>query len=301
MRIGVMLDIDQPIDGVLADAVAARDAGMSSLWCWQIFGFDALTLLALVGREVPEVELGTAVVPIQPRHPIVLASQALTTQAAVGGRLTLGIGLSHQVVIEGVYGYPFDRPVTRMRETLSVLLPLLAREQVNFQGEVIRANTIGPLSIQGTEAPAVVIAALGPSMLRLAGHMTAGTVTWMTGPRTVESHIAPSIQLAAKEAGRPAPRIVVGLPTVVTDDAPSRRERVAEAFAIYGHLPSYRAMLDREGVQGPADVSVVGNESEVRAALERIDAAGATDFVAYVAAKGAERERTMSLLSELAR
>ncbi len=300
MRIGLMLDVDKPLDDVVAQVQAAREAGVGSVWCSQIFGLDALTLLAIVGREVPGIGLGTAVVPVQPRHPIVLAGQALTTQAAVGERLTLGIGLSHQVVIEGVFGLTFDQPALRMREYLSVLVPLLAGEQVAFQGKTLRASTIGPLGV-AAPAPPVLVAALGPAMLRVAGHLAAGTVTWMTGPATVESHIVPTITAAASAAGRSAPRVVVGLPVCVTDDAAAARELVAKVFAIYGQLPSYRAMLDREGAAGPADVAIVGDESQVRGALERLAAGGATDFVGAIAATGKERERTLELLGELGR
>jgi F420-dependent oxidoreductase-like protein len=300
MRIGLMLDVDKPLDDVVAQVQAAREAGVGSVWCSQIFGLDALTLLAIVGREVPGIGLGTAVVPVQPRHPIVLAGQALTTQAAVGERLTLGIGLSHQVVIEGVFGLTFDQPALRMREYLSVLVPLLAGEQVAFQGKTLRASTIGPLGVVAP-APPVLVAALGPAMLRVAGHLAAGTVTWMTGPATVESHIVPTITAAASAAGRSAPKVVVGLPVCVTDDAAAARELVAKVFAIYGQLPSYRAMLDREGAAGPADVAIVGDESQVRGALERLAAGGATDFVGAIAATGKERERTLELLGELGR
>lgn len=300
MRIGLMLDVDKPLEDVVAQVQAAREAGVGSVWCSQIFGFDALTLLAIVGREVPGIGLGTAVVPVQPRHPIVLAGQALTTQAAVGERLTLGIGLSHQVVIEGVFGLTFDQAALRMREYLSVLVPLLAGEQVAFQGKTLRASTIGPLGV-AAPAPPVLVAALGPAMLRVAGHLAAGTVTWMTGPATVESHIVPTITAAASAAGRSAPKVVVGLPVCVTDDAAAARELVAKVFAIYGQLPSYRAMLDREGAAGPADVAIVGDEGQVRGALERLAACGATDFVGAIAATGKERERTLELLGELGR
>ena len=300
MRIGLMLDVDKPLDDVVAQVQAAREAGVGSVWCSQIFGLDALTLLAIVGREVPGIGLGTAVVPVQPRHPIVLAGQALTTQAAVGERLTLGIGLSHQVVIEGVFGLTFDQAALRMREYLSVLVPLLAGEQVAFQGKTLRASTIGPLGVVAP-APPVLVAALGPAMLRVAGHLAAGTVTWMTGPATVERHIVPTITAAASAAGRSAPKVVVGLPVCVTDDAAAARELVAKVFAIYGQLPSYRAMLDREGAAGPADVAIVGDESQVRGALERLAAGGATDFVGAIAATGKERERTLELLGELGR
>jgi 5,10-methylenetetrahydromethanopterin reductase len=164
-----------------------------------------------------------------------------------------------------------------MREYLSVLMPLLAGEQVTFEGETLRASTFGPLQITAP-APDVLVAALGSNMLAIAGRQTAGTVTWMTGPATIESHIIPTIRRAAETAGRPEPRIAVGLPVCVTSDVSGAREKAAETFSIYGHLPSYRAMLDREGASGPADVAVVGSTSEVQAVLRRLRSAGVTDF-----------------------
>ena len=252
---------------------------LAGVWCAQIFGYDALTLLAVVGREVGGIELGTAVVPTYPRHPIVLAGQALTTQAAVGGRLALGVGLSHRIVIEGMYGYSFERPARHMREYLAVLLPLLRGEAVSFQGETLKATTMGPLE-QKAAAPPVLLAALAPAMLRLAGGVADGTVTWMTGPSTVRDHIVPSISRAAKEAG-------------------AARERAASTFSIYGQLPSYRAMLDREGAAGPADVAIVGDEDAVAAGLSGLADVGATEAIAAPFGSGEERRRTADLLASL--
>jgi F420-dependent oxidoreductase-like protein len=191
--------------------------------------------------------------------------------------LTLGIGLSHQVVIENVFGQSFDKPARHMREYLSILIPLLDGEQVSFAGEALKASTFGPLQIKAP-APPVLVAALGSTMLKIAGRMASGTVTWMTGPDTIEAHIMPTIRQAAADAGRPDPRIGVGLPVCVTDDVDAARTKAAEVFAMYGHLPSYRAMLDREGAGGPADVAIVGSESEVRAEIRRLADIGATDF-----------------------
>ena len=204
MQIGVMFDVDRPFDDVLAQVHHLAETGIEAAWTSQIFSYDALTLLAVIGREVPGIALGTAVVPTYPRHPVMMAGQALTVQAATGGRLHLGIGLSHQVVIENVFGMSFERPARHMREYLSVLVPLLAGEPAAFAGETIRSTTFGPLGVRA-EAPPVLVAALGETMLRLAGRMASGTITWMTGPQTVASHIIPTITEAAAEAGRPAP------------------------------------------------------------------------------------------------
>lgn len=279
MRIGMIIDDGRPVEEMVAQAAGVRAAGLDSAWISQIFGYDALTALAVIGREVDGLELGTAVIPVYPRHPVMLAAQALTVQVASAGRLTLGIGLSHQVVVENVFGMSFDRPARYLREYLSILLPLLEGEPASFTGEVLRASTFGPLQVPtGPPPPPVLVAALGPTMLALAGRMAAGTVTWMTGPATLETHIVPSIRAAASEAGRPEPRIAVGLPVCVTADPARARAQAAETFVIYGQLPSYRAMLDREGAEGPADVGIIGTAAEVQAQVRRLADIGVTDF-----------------------
>lgn len=277
MRIGVMFDIERPFDDVMDQVASLAAVGIEAAWSSQIFSMDALTTLAVAGREVPGIHLGTAVVPTYPRHPVMLAAQALTVQAATGGRLTLGIGLSHQMVIENVFGLSFERPARHMREYLEILMPLLAGEPAAFAGETLSAATFGPLGIQAP-APDVLVAALGTVMLQLAGRVAQGTITWMTGPKTVEDHIVPTIRQAAAEAGRPEPQIGVGLPVCVTDDADGARAKAAETFAVYGHLPSYRAMLDREGVDGPPDVAIIGTATEVASRVRHLAEIGTTDF-----------------------
>jgi F420-dependent oxidoreductase-like protein len=296
MRIGVMFDTEQPFDEMVGQVASLRDAGIETAWASQIFGYDALTALAAIGREVDGIAFGTAVVPTYPRHPVMLAGQALTVQAATGGRLTLGVGLSHQIVIENVFGQSFDRPARHMREYLSILMPLLAGEQCTFAGETMRAATFGPCQITAP-TPDVLVAALGPTMLGIAARMAAGTVTWMTGPATLESHVVPTIREAAAAAGRSEPQVAVGLPVCVTDDVAAARRRAAEVFSVYGHLPSYRAMLDREGAAGPADVAVVGTESEVQDVIRRLAALGATDFCGAPFGSSAEMAASVAALA----
>jgi 5,10-methylenetetrahydromethanopterin reductase len=298
MRIGVMIDTGRPFDGVVGQVASLRDAGIQTAWASQIFALDALTTLAVIGREVPGIDLATGVVPTYPRHPVMLAAQALTVQAATGGRLILGIGLSHQVVIETVFGQSFEKPARHMREYLSILMPVLAGEQVTFVGETLAASTFGPLEIDAP-APPVLVAALGTVMLTIAGHLASGTVTWMTGPATVESHIVPTIRAAAAEAGRPEPRIGVGLPVCVTDDVDGARAKAAEVFAVYGSLPSYRAMLDREGAGGPADVAVVGTATEVQSQIRRLVEIGVTDFCGAPFGSRGEIAATVGVLAGL--
>jgi F420-dependent oxidoreductase-like protein len=264
------------IDDVVAEARQAEADGFASYWAPQIFSHDALTVLAIVGREVPRIELGTSVVPTYPRHPMMLAQQALTVNAAVGGRLCLGIGLSHQVVIETMMGMSFDKPVRHLREYLSVLGPLSRGEAVGFDGEVYRTHAA--VAVPGSMPFSTVVAALGPQMLKATAELADGTLTWCTGPQTLAQHTVPTINAAAEAAGRPAPRVIAALPVCVTTDLAGAHERAAQVFAIYGQLPSYRAMLDREGAAGPADIAIVGTADEVADRIGSLSAIGVTDF-----------------------
>ena len=298
MRFGITIDVSAPLPAVIEEVDRLRDSGFDTAAASQIFGYDALTLLAVVGAHVPDIELMTAVVPTYPRHPIMLAAQALTVQSATGGRLTLGIGLSHQIVIEGVFGYSFERPAHHMHEYLSALLPLLRGEPGAFIGDTVRATTLGPIEVDAP-VPSVLVAALAPRMLAMAGGMADGTATWMTGPATLESHIVPSIRAAATDAGRPSPRVVAAFPVCVTTDVEDARRRAAEVFSIYGQLPSYQAMLEREGAQGPADVAIVGDEEQVAAQVRHLASIGVTDFGAAPYGGPDERAATMELLAAL--
>jgi len=252
--------------------------GVPSVWLAQIFGVDALTTIAVAGIQVPDIEFGTAVVPTYPRHPTALAAQALTVQALTGGRLTLGVGPSHREVVEDMFGLDYTKPARHMREYLTVLGGLLQGERVDFTGDTMRVNA--RLTIPGSSPPSVLVAALGPVMLRVAGQLADGTVTWMTGPETLAQHTVPVLARAAADAGRPAPRVVASLPICLTTDPAAARERAARQFAVYGQLPNYRAMLDREGADGPADIAIVGDERSLRSGLDRLGDAGVTEFVA---------------------
>lgn len=305
MRIGVALPDPSGPDaqgrpplGQVRDALGrAADDGFASAWMNNIFGLDALTALAVAGSQVPGIELGTAVIPTYPRHPAALAQQALTVAAATDGRLTLGVGTSHEVVIRDMFGYDFSRPVEHTREYLSILRPLLHGEPAKVRGNQLSAD-IG-LATPGPTPVPLLLAALGPRMLRLAAEFADGTVLWMTGPATVRSHIVPTITAAAEAVGRPSPRVVCILPICVTSDPDAARAAAAKVFAMYGQLPSYRAMLDREGAAGPADVALVGDEAAVEAQLADLADAGVTDFVAGAFGRGEDAERTRRLLMSL--
>lgn len=284
------------VDGLRADIQAAADAGFTSYWTPQIFDLDALTALAVVSRDIPDIRLGTAVVPTYPRHPMALAQQALTVSQVSGGRLDLGIGLSHKPVVEGMWGLSFDRPVKHMSDYLKVLMPLLQGEGVSHGGELVTGR--GQLGVSA-EAPPVYVAALGAQMLKLAGKLADGTVTWMTGPNTIRDQTAPVINEAATAAGRPSPAVIAAVPVCVTDDVDAARARAAEEYVIYGQLPSYRAMLDHEGLGGPEDLALIGDQATVAAGLQRFADAGATMVVANPFGSKAEVAASRAAVAEL--
>jgi F420-dependent oxidoreductase-like protein len=303
MRIGVVSavpgDAKAGLDELVAEAKAAEAKGFAFLSVPNIFGLDAIGALTVVGRETSRIELATGVVPTPPRHPSAMAQQALTAQAASRGRFVLGIGLSHKIVIEDMLGLSYAKPALQMREYLEVLMPLVQGRPASFQGELYRVNA--GLQVAGAASVPVVVAALGPRMLKVAGTLADGTATWMTGVKTLASHTVPTLGAAAKEAGRPEPRVIAALPIALTNDPDGAREVAGRAFQIYGSLPSYRAMLDREGAAGPGDVAIVGDESTLRAGLRALADAGVTDFAASIYPADADAvERTTAFLeSEL--
>ena len=304
MRIGLFIGTmgaAETLAGQVAQSAEAESDGFDSFWTAQVAGVDALTLLALCGGATREIELGTAVVPTYPRHPMALAQQALTAQAAAGGRLLLGIGVSHRPVVEDRWGMSFRTPASHMDEYLTILQSLMETGSVDFAGEHFRVS--GEIARLTDSPPSVCVAALAPRMLRMAGERADGTITWMVGARTLETHVVPRISRAANAAGRPAPRVCVGLPICVTDDAGAGFESASAYFHRYGGLPSYRRMLDVEGVESPAEVAIIGDETEVETRLRALASAGATDFLASIFPTGDDPEgsvaRTRGLLKSL--
>ncbi len=287
-----------PIDALGEAAQDAVDAGFASMWLAQAHGIDAMTAIAVVGREVPGIELATAVVPTYPRHPIVMAQQALTSHAITGGRFVLGIGLSHAPLIESSYGYSFERPARHMREYLEALLPLVRDGSVDYEGETVTARA--SLDVRGASPVRVVLAAMGPKMLELAGGKADGTVTFMTGPKTLATHVVPRIRAAADRAGRPAPMIAAAMSVTVTDDVADARTRVDRRYSTVAALPSYRTMLEREGNSSPADIALIGDEDAVRDQIRSLDEIGITDLVVTANGTDDEVRRTLDLVSAIA-
>ena len=285
------------VENIVALAKRAEDAGFDSLWMAHIRTIDAIAALGVAGRETQRIELGTAVTPTYPRHPMAMAQQALTTAQLSGNRFVLGIGLSHKLVVEGMLGLSYAQPVRHMREYLQILRPLLRGEVVNFAGEEFRVANL-QLAVPGVRDVPVVVAALGEHMLRLSGRVADGTSTWLTGPRTIGAHILKHLLPAASAAGRPAPRVIGGYPIVLTPAVDEARAALAKTLAVYGQLPSYRAMLDREGYAGPADAALVGDEATLRRELARLRDAGVTDFNGAIAeTDGGAFDRTFAFLA----
>jgi 5,10-methylenetetrahydromethanopterin reductase len=269
----------QPALGPIADDIVRSEAeGFGGYWLAQTTLLDAVGALAIAAQGTSRITLGTAVVPTWTRHPAALAAAALTTQAATGGRFVLGVGLSHQPAVEGELHMRWEKPIRHLLDYLDILQPLLTDGTVDHRGEVW--SYTGTSARPTTDAPKVMLAALGEQTLKIAGRRTDGTILWCVGPNTIERQIAPIINTAASAAGRPAPAIVCSLPTWVTDDPQPARDLIGAVLAGYAALPSYRAMLDIEGVHGIEEISLIGSEQQVSDGLARLAEAGATDFAA---------------------
>jgi 5,10-methylenetetrahydromethanopterin reductase len=288
--------------GELSDhAGRAESDGFDSYWLGQLALPDTLTTLAMIGTRTQTIELGSAVVPTWQRHPLMLAAQALTVQQATGNRLALGIGLGHKELIESSLKIAFARTAQHMDEYLSILAPALTERRTSFSGEIWSGEADLSIGANGAPPPRLLLAAMGPRMLALAGGRSDGVILWLAGPRTIEQSIVPALEAAAADAGRSEPRVVAGLPVCVT----SERDRVCgvvdQALAHFTHFDSYRNVLDREGVPGPSGVALIGSASEVRDGVAALAAAGATDFAATeFVTNRAEAAATRELLRELA-
>ncbi|WP_040796347.1 TIGR03564 family F420-dependent LLM class oxidoreductase [Nocardia higoensis] len=300
MRIGLYIGGTPPIEGVLEQVGFAAAAGLDSVFLNQVLGWDAPTVAALAAREVPGIELGTAVVQTFPRHPITLASQALTVAAAAGsGRFTLGIGPSHPQVVEGSFGLSYERPARHIREYLSALMPLLRGEAVDYRGETVRAAAT--LEVPAADAPPVLLAALGPVMLRIAGELADGVVTTWATPQIIAEHVGPHLAAAATAAGRPAPRIAAIVSAAVTDDRDRLRRELGRQLAAVSQLPSYRELLDRQGLTGVHETALLGSEAEVAEGIGSFADAGVTDLLISIRGEAVDQRRTLEFLATLRR
>lgn len=288
----------QPLTSLVDEIKQMEEQGFSSYWSPQVGTFDALTMFALAGQQTSKIELGTAVVPSYPRHPSALAQQAATVNALCAGRLILGVGPSHAPGIEAL-GLTYDRPARHMREYVSILKALGDEGKVDFEGEMFKVRT--GFMCPDAQPFQVVVSALAPLMLKAAGEVADGTVTWMVGQKTIAENTAPRIKKAAADAGRPDPRIVVALPVCVHDDRDQAIARAVQIFQNYGQLPNYRRQLDAEGVDQAGEIAVVGNEKEVEAQLRGYFDAGATEVIASVYPAGDDGRASFARTNELLR
>jgi F420-dependent oxidoreductase-like protein len=269
-----------PIGTIVARFERAEAEGFHTAWAGQMLDYDALTLLAVAARATQRIELGSWVIPAPLHHPGVLAQQALTVQAASGGRLVLGIGAGHAEVVEKRFGVSAAKPARQMREYMAALRPLLAGEKTEHAGERFRISLA--LGAPAGAPPPVLLAALGPAMLRLAGEAADGAAIWLGSPRFLEERAIPRLREAARSAGRPAPRIACGFPIAVTRDPAAAREGAERLIGRSSRLPAYRRVLARGGLAAPADAAISGDEQAVTSALDQLASLGVTDFTAVL-------------------
>jgi F420-dependent oxidoreductase-like protein len=314
MRIGLMIGPERgryqtKVARLQADARWAEEAGLSTVWIPQIPDeFDALTAATVVAAVTTRLEIGTAVVPIQPRHPIALAQQALSVQAVCQGRLSLGLGVSHHWVIEEMLGLPYERPIPTMRAYLDVLdQALRGPGPVDIDNELFHVHN--PLDITDVGPTPVLLAALGPLMLRLCGERTEGTILWLADERAIGSHVVPHLTRAAEAAGRSAPRVVAGIPVCLCGDseidvAVDRTNRILSEAEV---SPNYQKLLDLGDARSVGDILAAGSETTILTRLRGFAAAGVTDLSIRVVPIGDNREeliasskRTRELLASLA-
>lgn len=298
-----VLSAPVPPIAVADQAVAAEAAGFPAVWTTHFTrGTDSFPTIAVAGARTSSVELGIGIVPTYPRHPYAMAHEAATVQSLVGGRLTLGVGVSHRPVMEGMLGFSFDNPVEHLREYLQVLGPLLTTGAVSHHGP--RYDVEASFAVVGFSPVSVVVGALGPRMVKAAGELSDGVVTWLAGPRGLAVSIVPALTEAAAAAGRSAPRVVAGLPVAVCDDAAAGRAAAVETFARYGGLENYQRQFERERVDSVADLAICGPEDHVLARLCSLRDAGATELWAVPFPVGADASestaRTTAFLASLA-
>lgn len=281
MRIGLYVGDQSGIEAQLERVRVAAEHGLASAYFNTVFGTDPLVVAALAGRAVPGIELGTAIVPTYSRHPIAMAAQALTAAVATGNRFTLGVGPSHRQVIEERYGLSFDRPAQHTREYLTAL-----RAELSGAGNV---------QVPGARPPSVLLSALGPVMLRIAGELADGTVTVWATPATIADRIRPGIDAVARD-----PRVVAAVMLSVTDRPDAVRDEIAGPYGFVSDFLSYRTLLDSQGQSNVAETVIAGDENTVAAAVRAYADAGATEVLVSLAGDEAEQTRTLKLVGELA-
>ncbi|QVI21656.1 TIGR03564 family F420-dependent LLM class oxidoreductase [Nocardia tengchongensis] len=311
MRIGVALPTDyyeqltpgvNPVDYLLDQAHKLAECGVPAIWLTQRFDYDALAVAALIGRELPGITVGTAVVPIHPRHPNALAMQAHTAQAACRGRFELGLGLSMPDIAAG-YGNTYPR-IRYLREYLTALRELLHTGAVDHTGETLVARSSALSMMPTVHSPApLLLATSGPLTLRVAAELADGALPLLTGPNTLADFTIPALARHAEAAGRPVPRVISIVGGVVTADLAGARDRAARQMNRYGEMPAYRALLDRENLSEAVQLAVIGDEQTLADAVTRYAEAGADELIFTLTASGSAHDeaRTWALLGELSK
>jgi F420-dependent oxidoreductase-like protein len=298
MRIGLQVSADRgryatKVEKLQADARWADEAGLDTIWTPQIPDeIDVMTAVTLIGSATARIEVGTAIVPLQPRHPVVLAQQALSNQAVCQGRFTLGVGVSHHWIIADMLGLPYERQATTVRCYLDVLDQALAGPGlVEVQNELFTVRQ--PLDVTDITPTPVMIAALGPVMLKLAGERAAGTVLWLADERTIASHVVPQITRAAEGAGRPAPRVMAGVPVCLCrdDEVEAAIERTNKTLSEVVASPNYVALMEHGDAETIGDVLICGSEAAMEKRLRGFAEAGVTDLNCRIVALGEGREQ----------
>jgi len=287
MPTGVVLNSSETatnlVDDVIAQARRAFDVGVRQVWLAQRFDYDAISLAGLVGAAVPGLGVGTFVVPINPRHPLIVATLAQTAQAASHGRFSLGLGLGAHAPEQRAFGTAWPNPAGRLREHLEILRSIFDTGAVDHHGTEFTAAPEWPVTLPGGTPVPVYVAAMGPKALRVTGELADGTLPYLAGPRTIEEFIVPTIGDAAAAAGRPAPQVIAAVPVIVTSetaaDIEAARSIAAEELSFYAGIPSYAKVIEREGVGQPGELAAVGPSDAVRKHLQRYLDAGATDLV----------------------
>jgi F420-dependent oxidoreductase-like protein len=267
------------VDDALWQARTAYDCGLRRVWFGQRYDLDALMLAAVVGATTPDLCVGTAIVPINPRHPLLLASAAQTAQAASHGNFSLGIGLGGNDIERRSFGLAPGKQMTRLREYLTVLNAIFRQGTVDFDGLEISAHSELPPVVPGGRPMPVYVAAMGPKALEVAGGGADGTITYLAGPRTIAELIKPTIDAAAADAGRPAPAIIASIPVAVTTDLQHARAAAVKSLNFCDQFPSYQNVLAREGLEHAADLAILGDEDDVAEQVSRYRDAGATEII----------------------
>lgn len=283
MPTGIILmarpDATNLVDDVISQARRAHELGVAQVWLPQQLNYDAIALAAIIGAAVPGLGVGTSVVPINPRHPLIVASLAQTAQAAAHGNFSLGLGLGARDLERETFGTAWPNTITRLREHLTILGSVFNTSGVNFHGRELSASPTWPVDVPGGTPIPVYVAAMGPKALQVTGELADGTLPYLAGPRTIGEFIVPTITKAAAEAGRPAPRVIAAVPVLLSDDVEGARTTAAQQLSFYEAIPSYRNVIAREGLASVADLAAIGSEERVVRQLRRYRDAGATDVV----------------------